>query len=65
MALLTWRVVHGGKTPPPGDVVRPDERLSWPRTIGLGAQHVVAMFGATPGAYREDTEAEEPDPERS
>jgi uracil-xanthine permease len=47
MALLSWRVVHGGKTPPPGAVVRPDERLSWPRTIGLGAQHVVAMFGAT------------------
>ena len=47
MALLSWRVVHGGRTPPPGEVVRPDERLSWPRTIGLGAQHVVAMFGAT------------------
>jgi len=28
-------------------VVRADERLSWPRTVGLGAQHVVAMFGAT------------------
>jgi uracil-xanthine permease len=42
-----WKVVHGGSTPPPGEVVRPDERLSWPRTIGLGAQHVVAMFGAT------------------
>src|SRR6201989_752920 len=28
-------------------VVAPDERLSWPRTIGMGAQHVVAMFGAT------------------
>src|SRR5215470_8477906 len=47
MAAFGWRVVHGGKTPPPGAVVRPDERLSWPRTIGLGAQHVVAMFGAT------------------
>ncbi|MBO0870866.1 MAG: hypothetical protein J2P15_20115, partial [Micromonosporaceae bacterium] len=47
MALIGWRVVHGGKTPPPGEVVRPDERLSWPRTVGLGAQHVVAMFGAT------------------
>ena len=47
MTLMSWRVVHGGKTPPPGEVVRPDERLSWPRTIGLGAQHVVAMFGAT------------------
>src|SRR5690349_22658943 len=47
MALLGWRVVHGGRTPPPGAVVRPNERLSWPRTVGLGAQHVVAMFGAT------------------
>src|SRR5579859_1082530 len=47
MAVVGWRVVHGGKTPPPGSVVRPDERLSWPRTVGLGAQHVVAMFGAT------------------
>jgi uracil-xanthine permease len=28
-------------------VVRADERLSWPRTVGIGAQHVVAMFGAT------------------
>src|SRR4051812_18734122 len=47
MAAFGWRVVHEGKTPPPGAVVRPDERLSWPRTVGLGAQHVVAMFGAT------------------
>ncbi|HJW58646.1 MAG TPA: solute carrier family 23 protein, partial [Actinomycetota bacterium] len=47
MALLSWRVVYDGKTPPPGAVVRADERLSWPRTVGLGAQHVVAMFGAT------------------
>ena len=47
MALLSWKVVHGGKTPPPGEVVRPDERLSWGRTVGIGAQHVVAMFGAT------------------
>ncbi|MDR1355543.1 MAG: NCS2 family nucleobase:cation symporter [Propionibacteriaceae bacterium] len=29
------------------DVVAPEERLTWPRTIGLGLQHVVAMFGAT------------------
>jgi len=28
-------------------VVMPEERLSWPRTIGIGLQHVVAMFGAT------------------
>lgn len=31
----------------PGAVVAPGERLSWPRTIGIGMQHVVAMFGAT------------------
>ena len=31
----------------PDDVVAPDERLSWGKTVGLGAQHVVAMFGAT------------------
>ena len=30
-----------------GDVVRPEERLPWPATIGVGAQHVLAMFGAT------------------
>jgi len=47
MALLSWKVVHGGKTPPPGEVVRPDERLSWGRTTGIGVQHVLAMFGAT------------------
>ncbi|MBO2452395.1 nitrate reductase [Actinomadura barringtoniae] len=42
-----WKIHGDGKTPPPGEVVRPDERLSWPRTAGIGAQHVVAMFGAT------------------
>jgi uracil-xanthine permease len=44
---IGWKVVHGGQTPPPGEAVAPDERLSWGRTVGLGAQHVVAMFGAT------------------
>ena len=40
--------MHGdGRTVSPGAVVAPDERLSWPRTIGIGMQHVVAMFGAT------------------
>ncbi len=47
MATFGWTLVHGGKTPPPGEAVAPDERLSWGRTVGLGAQHVVAMFGAT------------------
>ncbi|WP_420846767.1 uracil-xanthine permease family protein [Nocardioides zeae] len=44
---MKWTLYGDGGTPPPGGVVAPDERLSWPRTIGLGAQHVVAMFGAT------------------
>src|SRR5258707_454867 len=42
---LTWKHVE---TQSDSDfVVGPDERLSWARTIGIGAQHVVAMFGAT------------------
>ena len=42
MGLGMRRTLHGdGRTPAPGAVVRPDERLSWPRTAGLGAQHVV------------------------
>lgn len=45
--MFSWQLVHEGRTPPLGEVVRPDERLSAPRMIGLGAQHVVAMFGAT------------------
>jgi uracil-xanthine permease len=47
MSLFKWDVVYDGKTPPPGAAVGPKERLSWGRTAGLGAQHVVAMFGAT------------------
>src|ERR687884_448914 len=42
-----WKLYGDGKTPPVGQAVAPDERLSWPRTVGIGAQHVVAMFGAT------------------
>ncbi|MEV0086437.1 solute carrier family 23 protein [Saccharopolyspora sp. NPDC050642] len=42
-----WKLHGDGSTPRPGEAVAPDERLSWGRTIGLGAQHVVAMFGAT------------------
>ncbi|TXS80161.1 MULTISPECIES: uracil-xanthine permease family protein [unclassified Streptomyces] len=44
---VRWKLHGDGRNPAPGAVVRPDERLSWPRTIGLGAQHVVAMFGAS------------------
>ena len=42
-----WKLHGDGKTMGPQDVVAPDERLSWGKTVGLGAQHVVAMFGAT------------------
>ncbi|KJK58893.1 uracil-xanthine permease family protein [Saccharothrix sp. ST-888] len=47
MAGFGWKLHGDGRSPAPGAVVKPDERLSWGRTIGLGAQHVVAMFGAT------------------
>ena len=47
MSSIGWRVHGDGRQISPGTVVAPDERLSWPRTIGIGLQHVVAMFGAT------------------
>ena len=47
MSSIGWRVHGDGRRVTPGAVVNPDERLSWPRTIGIGTQHVVAMFGAT------------------
>ena len=47
MSMLRWTLVYDGRTPPPGEAVRPGERLSAGRMLGLGAQHVVAMFGAT------------------
>jgi len=43
MSMFNWQVVE----PAPGQPVAPQQRLPWGRTIGLGAQHVVAMFGAT------------------
>lgn len=39
-----WRRVD---TSVPGTVVQPDECLSGPQNIAMGAQHVVAMFGST------------------
>ncbi|MDQ0736725.1 uracil-xanthine permease family protein [Arthrobacter agilis] len=44
---ISWTLHGDGKNVLPGRFVAPEERLSWPRTIGIGAQHVVAMFGAT------------------
>lgn len=39
-----WRKVQAGAN---GVVVQPDECMSWPQNIAMGAQHVVAMFGST------------------
>jgi len=47
MSLLSWKLHGNGKTISPGEVVSTDERLSWPRTVGVGLQHIAAMFGAT------------------
>lgn len=45
MTLLKWKYVESRADD--DFVVAPHERLDWGRTIGIGAQHVVAMFGAT------------------
>ncbi len=42
-----WNIHGDGSNIAPGAVVAPEERLNWPRTIGIGMQHVIAMFGAT------------------
>ncbi|MEN9687960.1 MAG: hypothetical protein RL381_972 [Actinomycetota bacterium] len=47
MSLLSWNLHGNGKSIKDGEVVRPDERLAWPLTIGVGVQHIAAMFGAT------------------
>jgi xanthine/uracil permease len=41
-----WRL-HGDGSLPAGEIVAPDERLRMPIMFGLGAQHVLAMFGST------------------
>src|SRR5690349_1344929 len=43
MSMFKWEVVDPG----PGQPVGPQQRLPWGKTVGVGAQHVVAMFGAT------------------
>jgi uracil-xanthine permease len=45
--MFHWPLHGDGHTLASGEVVPPDERLSWPRTISVGLQHIVAMFGAT------------------
>ncbi|ORI25625.1 uracil-xanthine permease family protein [Rhodococcus sp. 1168] len=42
-----WTLHGNGRNVEAGAVVAPDQRLSWPRTVGIGMQHVIAMFGAT------------------
>lgn len=44
---LTWNVHGDGKSINAGQVVKPQERMAWPHTIGVGLQHVMAMFGST------------------
>ncbi|AEW97737.1 MULTISPECIES: uracil-xanthine permease family protein [Streptomycetaceae] len=46
MTSFGWKLHGDGKHLEPGEVVKPGERLTWGRTIGLGAQHVVSMIGA-------------------
>jgi uracil-xanthine permease len=47
IARALWKLHGDGKDVAANAVVMPEERLSWPRTVGVGMQHVVAMFGAT------------------
>ncbi|MCL2530350.1 MAG: NCS2 family nucleobase:cation symporter [Coriobacteriia bacterium] len=44
--MAIWKL-HGDGKSKPGEVIAPDERLTWPRTVGIGLQHIIAMFGAT------------------
>ena len=44
---MKWSIHGNGKTITPGEVVLPEERLHWPQTISIGAQHILAMFGAS------------------
>ncbi|MCL1898242.1 MAG: NCS2 family nucleobase:cation symporter [Micrococcales bacterium] len=45
--MTLWKLYGDGRTIKPGEVVTPDQRLAWPRSIAMGMQHVVAMAGAT------------------
>src|SRR5437879_5103930 len=47
LCVSLWTVHGDGRSLADGEVVRSDERLSWPMTIALGGQHLLAMFGAT------------------
>ncbi len=45
--MFGWTLHGDGRRITDGEVVAPHERLTWPRTVGIGMQHVIAMFGAT------------------
>src|SRR5690625_5300561 len=45
--VMRWQLHGDGHVVSQDDIVLPEERLGWFQTIGCGAQHVVAMFGAT------------------
>ena len=47
MVKSPWKLHGDGKNIASSAIVKPGERLTWGRTVGLGMQHVVAMFGAT------------------
>lgn len=42
-----WTLHGDGRTVAKDAVVAPGERLAWPQTVGIGVQHVMAMFGST------------------
>src|SRR3954463_544599 len=44
---VLWKVHGDGRRGARSGVVAPEERLSWPLPLGIGMQHIVAMFGAT------------------
>lgn len=45
--MALWTVHGDGRRLGNDEVVRSDERLSWPLTVGLGLQHLGALAGAT------------------
>jgi uracil-xanthine permease len=45
--VMLWSVHGDGRRVADGELIGPQERLSWPLMIGFGAQHVAAMISAT------------------
>lgn len=46
--IFQWQLHGDGKTLAPGEVVEPDERLTWVRTAGIGAPPVSAHSTSSP-----------------